>query len=207
MFCQPYDLLLPLLAPEYLRAVQQLALADTKKKRGFSPGERLAEHLMTYFWRDKLARDGELLVAFFQTAPDEFRGRAIGFLGRSLAHQPDTPLETSVLERLRALWESRIAAARAAANAVSFCQELSHFGSWFSSRRFAPAWSFEQLHAVLTLVKHIEPEFKVAETLEALVAEHPVECVRAVHLMAVGDRKGWEYMRTRSTFKRFSPQQ
>jgi hypothetical protein len=68
MFCRPYDLLLPLLAPEYLRAVQQLALADTKKKRGFSPGERLAEHLMTYFWRDKLARDGELLVAFFQTA-------------------------------------------------------------------------------------------------------------------------------------------
>jgi hypothetical protein len=107
-----------------------------------------------------------------------------------------------VLERLRTLWESRIAAARAAANAVSFCQELSHFGWWFSSRRFAPAWSFEQLHAVLTLVKHIEPEFTVAETLEALVAEHPAECVRAVHLMAVGDRKGWEIYANEKHFQK-----
>jgi hypothetical protein len=191
MFCRPYDLLLPLLALEYLRSVQQLASADTKKKRGFSPRERLAEHLMTYFWRDKLALDGELLTAFFQVAPDELRGRAIDFLGRSLAHQPDT-LDATLLARLRALWESRVETARHAANAMNFREELSHFGWWFSSRRFTPAWSFEQLHTVLSLVKHIEPEFKVAEALEALAPDHPLECVRAVHLMAVGDRKGWE---------------
>ena len=202
MFCRPYDLLLPLLAPEYLRAVQEFGGADPKKKRGVSTREHLAEHLMTYFWRDKLARDGELLVAFFQTAPDELRGRAIGFLGRSLAHQPETPLDASVLERLRALWESRVAAARGAASAMAFREELSHFGWWFSSQRFAPAWSFEQLHAVLTLVKHIEPDFKVAETLEALAAEHPVECVRAVHLMAVGDRKGWEIYANEKHFQK-----
>jgi hypothetical protein len=203
MFCRPYDLLLPLLAPEYLRAVQQLAGADPKKKHGFSPRERLAEHLMTYFWRDKLARDAEPLVSFFRVAPDELRGRAISFLGRSLAHQPGDPLEAaSVLERSRALWESRVAAARGAANAMTFREELSHFGWWFSSRRFPPAWSFEQLHAVLMLVKHIGPEFKVAETMEELVAEYPVECVRAVHLMAVGNRKGWEIYANEQHFQK-----
>ncbi len=157
---------------------------------------------MTYFWWDELARDAEPLLSFFRVAPDELRGRAISFLGRSLTHQPGNPLEASILERSRALWESRVAAARSAANAMTFREELSHFGWWFSSRRFPPAWSFEQLHAVLTLVNHIEPEFKVAETMEELVAEYPVECVRAVHLMAIGNRKGWEIYANEKHFQK-----
>ena len=201
-FCQPYDLLLPLLAPEYLRAVQQLTGADPKKKYRFSPRERLAEHLMTYFWRDKLACDAEPLASFFQFAPDELRGQAINFLGHSLAHQPGNPLEASVLGRSRTLWESRVAAARGAVNATTFREELSHFGWWFSSRRFPPAWSFEQLHAVLTLVKRIEPQLKVAETMEELVAEYPVECVQSIRLIAVGSLKEWEVYASEEHFQK-----
>jgi hypothetical protein len=200
-FCRPYDTLLPLLEQEYLRAVRSLSTPDQSKTHGHSPRERLAEHLMSYYWRDKLTINTELLMTFFQSAPDELRGRAISFLGRSLAQNPDSPIEEAILNRLRALWESRVQAARQAEDATAHREELARFGWWFSSRRFTTAWSFEQLRAVLTLVKHIDPEFKVAETLEALAPDHPLECVQLSQLIAIADQEGWEIYGNEQHFK------
>jgi hypothetical protein len=200
-FCRPYDALLPVLEQEYLRAVQALESPDGSKRKVHRPRERLAEHLMAYYWRDKLALDAELLTRFFQSAPDELRGSAISFLGRSLAQQPDGPIDDRVLNRHRALWESRVEAAQHASDVMKFREELSHFGWWFSSRRFAPAWSFAQLRTVLNLVKRIDPAFKVAEALEALAPEFPMECVQMAHLMALTDRKGWEVLASEEHLK------
>ena len=201
MFCRPYDSLLSLLEQEYLRSARALLTPDQSEKHGHSPSVRLAEHLMSYYWSDKLTLNGELMVTFFQSAPDELRGRAISLLGRFLAKDPESPIAEATLDRLRALWESRVQAARQAADVTAHREELAHFGWWFSSRRFTPAWSFEQLRAVLTLVKHIDPEFKVAETLEVLAPDHPLECVELLQLIAVADREGWAIRGNEQHFK------
>jgi len=201
MFCPPYDPLLPVLEQEYLHAVETLASPDAPKKRGYSPRERLADHLMSYYWRGKLALESELLTSFFRDAPGALRGRAISFVGRSLAQHPDAPLDETVLNRLQALWQSRVEAAKQATDVITFREELTHFGWWFSSLRFDPAWSFAQLRTVLNLVKSIEPEFKVAEALETLAPKFPFECVEAAHLMALADRKGWEVYASEKNFK------
>jgi hypothetical protein len=201
MFCRPHDALLPMLEHEYLHAVHALSTPDQGKKHGHSPRKRLAEHLMWYYCRAKLTMQSEVLVTFFQAAPDELRGRAISYLGRSLAQNPESPIDEATLQRLRELWESRVQAARQAANVKEHREELAHFGWWFSSRRFTPAWSFEQLRTVLTLVKHIDPEFKVAEALEGLAPESPLECVQVAQLMAQADREGWEIYGNTERFK------
>lgn len=91
MFCRPYDALLPVLEHEYLQAVRALASQRQSKKHVHSHNERLTEHVMVFFWREKLTLDGELLTTFFQRAPDELRGHAINYLGRFLAETPDVP--------------------------------------------------------------------------------------------------------------------
>jgi hypothetical protein len=156
---------------------------------------------MAYYRRGKLALDTELLVTFFHAAPDELRGRAISSVGRFLAPSPETPIDDAILTRLHALWESRLQAARNAPEVTAHREELAQFGWWFSSRRFTPTWSFEQLRTVLTLVKHIDPEFKVAETLAALAPEHPLDCVQLARLMAIADREGWEVYASEKHFK------
>ncbi len=201
MFCLPYDALLPVLEQQYLVAVRALSTPDQSKKHGLLARERLAEHLMSYYSRDKIALNADVLATFFQTAPDELRGRAISFLGRSLAQKPEAPIDEVTLDRLRALWEARVQAAREAVNVKEYREELAHFGWWFSSRRFTPSWMFEQLRNVLTLVEHIDPEFKVAEALEALGPEFPVECVQSARLMAQADREGWEIFGNAERFK------
>jgi hypothetical protein len=55
---------------------------------------------------------------------------------------------------------------------------------------------------VLTLVKHIEPSFHVAEALEDLATEHPVECVETIRLMVVGEGDCWEIYGNEDHFKR-----
>ena len=192
MFCRPYDALLPVLEQEYLRAAHALSFPDQTKQRGHSPREHLADHLMSYYWREKLMLDSELLTTFFRAAPDELRGRAISFLGRSVAQSPEGPIDDAILTRLRALWESRVQAAKQTTDVKGFRDELSHFGWWFSSRRFTSDWSFKQLRFVLTLVKHVDPEFKVAETLEALAPDHPLDCIQLTQLMAIAEREGSE---------------
>ncbi len=75
---------------------------------------------------------------------------------------------------------------------MMFQQELSRFGLWFSSQQFDPAWSLAQLRAVLDLAKLVWPEFGVAEALETLTPQFPLECIQCARLMAQSDRRGWE---------------
>lgn len=199
-FCRHYKALLPVLERQYTHAVKELAKKDSKKNRGASPAERLAEHLMLFYWWGQLTLDSPLIQDFFRLAPEDVREHAVDFLGRQLAHDLGTPLSDEVLERLRALWESRMEAAQEPSRGQP--QELSPFGWWFSSQRFDAAWSFAQLKNVLTVAKRAEPAFKVAETLERLAPSNPLECVQAVRLMVTGDKKGWELYSHDAAFKK-----
>jgi hypothetical protein len=197
-FCNSYDVVLPALRNQYLRAIS-LQPSEDSKKRGHDQREHLAHHLMTFYWRATIAIDDPLLTQFFGCEPDEVRGHAIDYIGRSLANSPEVP--PNILERLRGLWEWRLRTARASQDVMSYRQELAQFGWWFASRKFDDAWSLEQLHAVLQATGVAEPDFKVSETLEALATTFPLVCVQCITRIAQADRQGWTTLGNRDHFQ------
>jgi len=190
ILCEPYDNVFDVLRDEYGRAVERIGTLVPDRRRLADPEERLAEHLMVFYWRGKLRLDepGGLLQRFYELALDKLRGRAVEFVGRSLRETPgEVPQE--IVERLTRLWEYRMARARAApADSV---EELANFGWWFASGKLDDAWAIEHLDEVMRLARKAEPDHLIAERLAALAPERPIEAVRCLDGLVEADREGW----------------
>jgi hypothetical protein len=191
-FNQPNTVLLPVLMPAYQRAVRQLATPRPTKRRAVSAEDRLAEHLMVYYWLGKLnlgAAD-QLLDEFYALAPDELRGHAIWFVGTSISRWEDgAPAE--VFERLRQLIQRRLQTAQQAVSPEMYTKELANFGYWFTSQKFEERWSMEMLLATLQLTKKTRSEMDVVKLLAERCPRYPVECVACLRLMVEGDSERW----------------
>ena len=190
VFCQPYKDVLPVLRDQYACAVATVAGYDPAAKRRFSPEDRLGEHLVVYYWQGTIAIDDPLLVDFFRLAPDKVRGHAIEYVGRSLGNTKQD-LAPAMAQRLRDLWAWRLRTAQVPGNIMAYREELAAFGWWFGSRKLDDAWSIAQVRTVLEATRHIEPDFKVGETLEALAPTFPYDAVVCVLRMAEGSAQDW----------------
>lgn len=192
VFNQPHDALLRGLMPAYQRAVAEVAKRSRMMRHPESPEDRLAEHLMVYYWRGNLGFGGEdrLLDGFYAQAPDELRGHAMWFIGRSVSSWDDgAPPEA--FERLRDLMERRLKSAGQAAAVTVFAKEMANFGWWFTSKKFDDRWSIETLLGTLQLTKKTEAEMDVVKRLAELCPRYPTECVSCLGLMIEGDREHW----------------
>ncbi len=191
VFCQPYNNVLPVLRGMYAHAIAGLPRYEASRGRFHDSRERLGEHLTTYYWRGQISIDDPLLVDFFRIASDEVRAGLLAHLGQSLAEDTEA-MEPAILDRLRALWEWRLYTAQAAQNLGEYRRELATFGWWFASNCFDDAWRLAQLQIVLDATRHIDPEFKVLETLESLAPRFALQTVLCVTRVVEGDRQGWE---------------
>jgi hypothetical protein len=193
-YCSPYDSVFEILAEEYSRAVEHIGRTSAKERGLTSPDERLAEHLMVYYWRGKvdLTDADSLLQRFYEKASPELRKCALGFVGRSL-EKTEEEVPPAILDRLRALWEARVDAVRAS-DGEEDGRELSAFGSWFRSGKFDETWAFEQLKVALSLAERIGHDFMVVERLAELAEEHPLEAVDCLRAIAEGQTEPWGIM-------------
>ncbi|HEX2179687.1 MAG TPA: thioredoxin domain-containing protein, partial [Actinomycetota bacterium] len=88
-YSSPYDHLLSVIEGEYRRAVDLVDRFESRPGNVVTPESRLAEHLMVFYLRGKLALDkGGLVGRFFAKASDKLRHHALSFIGRSLKNQP-----------------------------------------------------------------------------------------------------------------------
>lgn len=191
-FNQPHPLLLQALMPAYQRAVRQITAGPKTKGHPVSPEDRLAEHLMVYYWLGKLefgAAD-RLLYEFYALAPDELRGHAMWFVGTTIANWRDE-VPPEVFERLRNLFQGRLRAAQQAASLEMFTKELANFGYWFTSQKFEEGWSLEMLLATLQLTKKTHAEMDIVKLLAERCPRYPFECVTCLGLMVEGDQERW----------------
>ncbi len=190
-FCGPDDNVLEILKPYYGLAADRIGGQRDDKRWLADPDEKLAEHLMVFYWRGKLPFDDSLLVGFWEKAPDDLRAHAMAFVGRALNYaEEDIP--AAVMNRLKELWAQRLAAATRAADKSKFAKEVSAFGWWFASGKLDTGWALDQLLASLELGRRTEPARMVLETLATTAQTHPLESVRCLRLIAEGDRQGWE---------------
>jgi hypothetical protein len=177
------------LRTEYLRAINELGQDTTKNRE--SPAERLAEHLMAFYWHGQidLKQQEGLLEKFYEKASISVKARALEFLGRSLCDTKET-IEPEVLARLRQLLEYRLQAIRDSSS-ESASGELVPFGWWFSSQRFEDDWAIARLKEVLELAGMVEPDHMVVESLASLADRKPLESVDCLRLMVRGAKEHW----------------
>lgn len=200
-FCRPYDNVLDILREQYRHAVERIGCRRDDTRWLANPDERLAEHLMVFYWRGKLSLGEPLLTAFWEKAPDGLRGHAIEFVGRALKQtKGDIPAE--ILDRLKKLWELRLAIAKKAQQPSDFEKEMAAFGWWFVSDKFDVSWAIAQLFESLQLVHQTDPEHMVLEHLARTVESHPVESAQCLRILAEGDREGWKLYASRDHIRR-----
>ena len=195
-FCRPYDNVWEILQTCYHLAVDRIGIRRDDTRWLADPDEKLAEHLMVFYWRGKLPFDDPLFTAFWERAPDAVRAHALTFVGRSL-EQTEGQIESGILDRLMQLWEKRISAATEAQQPSKFEKEIAAFGWWFVSAKFDVEWSLRQFHEALKLVRKTEPAHIVLERLAETTKTEPLLSVKCLRLIAEGDREGWEIYSSR----------
>jgi len=190
-YCLPYDNVFQVLADEYACAVERIGGASATRHGLRSPDERLAEHLMVYYWCGKvdLTDPDGLLQRFYEKASPELRKSALNFIGRSLERTQDK-VPQEILVRLRTLWEARVTAVRGA-EARTEAAELAAFGSWFRSGKFDDNWAIDQLQVALSLAGQVEHDFMVVERLAELADEMPLEVVHCLRLIVESQTAPW----------------
>jgi hypothetical protein len=190
-FCPPYDNVFEVLREEYSNAIELLGSFSKEKGYLANPEYRLAEHLMTFYWRGKLLLDKEngLLDRFYKRASDKVRGHAFDFIGRTLEAEKEA-IPSEIVKRFEILWNKRLSVA--GSSPESHGMEVSAFGWWFASAKFDDEWSINQLMEVLKLTKKAEPNHLVIERLAEVCKAFPQQGVECLRLMAEGDKEGWE---------------
>jgi len=194
IFCPPYDNVFHILYTQYGKAIERVGEDSGEKKTLYHPDERLAEHLMVFYWRGKLDINDPLLTAFYSQAPVLLRAHAVDFIGRSLRNYTGT-IEGRVLHQFMVLWEQRMAEL-AEGTTLDRYEEIVPFGWWFVSGKFDPKWALKQLKETLNLTHRIDPDHLVVEQLASLATSSPLDAVECLAMIVKDDKKpyhdtGW----------------
>jgi hypothetical protein len=191
LFRQPYDDVLDVMILVYKQAVERIEAGSRAGRHSSRAEDHLAQHLMTFYWRDKLTLQGtdQILAGFYENADDRLRGEAIEFIGRSLQNTT-APLEANIVQKISSFWEWRLGEARKAPGA--HLKEMANFGWWFGSGRLDQRWAMQNLLAVLKLTGNVEADLVVMERLAEIVEDMPQEVLECVRMMIEGDKKGWD---------------
>ncbi|GIU85381.1 MAG: hypothetical protein KatS3mg008_2156 [Acidimicrobiales bacterium] len=189
-FCKPYDSVFNVIHTQYRYAVDRMGIRRDDTRWPEDPDEMLAEHLMVFYSRGKLSLDDNLFLRFWQRAAGVVRAHALTFVGWSLK-QAEGDIPAEVLERLKQLWEWRLATVKDAPQPSHFEDESAAFGWWFVSEKFDVLWSLTQLYAALELVRKTKPVYLVLEQLSKTASIEPLLSIKCLKLVAEGDREGW----------------
>ncbi len=196
-FCRPYDNVWEILRPQYQHAVERIGAQRAETRWLANLDEKLAEHLMAFYWRGKLSLDDPMFVAFWEKAPAAVRAHALRFVGRSLrGTKGEVPPQ--ILKRLEELWEWRLATAKKAELPSGFEEEMAAFGWWFVSDKFDIDWAIAQLSESLQRSHKSDPDRMVLEQLARTAQSHPRESVECLRMIAEGDREGWKVYANRN---------
>lgn len=190
-FVHPFNDVYALIEKQYRRAVRELGRHTDQKHHLENPDERLAQHLMAFYWSGVLdfSKTDSLLIELYQHAPIGIRQEIIQFLGINLKDAPDVTDEAR--KRLIYLLESRLAIAKKSGDPKNDSQEFQGFGWWLYSGKLPDNWCLKHLIDILKLGCDLEGDHFVMEKFIELVETYPLEVIQCSKMMVENDRKGW----------------
>ncbi len=181
---------------QYEHAVEILERPAQLDRVLADPKAQLSAHLIGLFWSDRLSIDDELLVKFWLKAPPDIRGSALETIGRWL-HAKNQQFTADLLDRLMALWNSRLAAARENQNTTERSMEMEAFKLWFGSGQFGDDWAIARLLESLELVDPSRTKGhgireEVVTRLVKIADRFSLEVVKALGMLIGADKFGWD---------------
>jgi hypothetical protein len=191
VLCEPYNEVIRVLEPQYRLAIERIGEYAFGESHLGNPDNSLASHLLTQYWRGRMAspREAGLLKEFYAQASDKLRGGATGSVGKALLNDPGE-VAAVVIDRMKDLWALRIEVARTSKQGAGFEDELKAFSWWFASKKFEDTWSVEQLLQTLRIVKGVDADMLVMERLAELCPRFPNQVIDCLMLMVEGDDEG-----------------
>ncbi len=187
-----FDDVFEVLTEEYARAIARIGQDSDARFGGTRPDNRLAQHLMVFYWRGKMPlgnREG-LLAAFYRSAGPELREYALDFVGRAMHGEDKPPVPDPIRDRLQALWAWRLSESRAI-EASERAVELAAFGWWFASRKFPDDWALDQLLQALRSGGKLEAGHLVIDELATFSTREPDKTIEALTLIIDADKEAW----------------
>ncbi len=179
-----------LLERQYELAVEGLSEPGTGDASGSrsDSAERLASHLLTYYWWGYLDLDDSgLWSEFMERSGDGLRAHVIHEIGRALSGSEDIPVD--VVQRTMQLWEDRLASALEADEGETE-EEMGALVWWFEPECFESNWLFEQFLAAAEHVSWIDAPYRVMDRLVQEVAAHPVLTLKVLRILIDKDQWG-----------------
>jgi hypothetical protein len=184
-----YDNVFRILRPLYALAVERVGDGTSESH---SMAERLGAHLVTYYWRGLIGLESnDLLARFMDAAAPDVRTATLDYVGRSLMNTKDA-VDAAVLDRLKALWETRLDSFTRHADSDAAATELRGFSFWFASAKFDDHWAMSKLAEVITkLGGDFINAYPIVKRLAVLAPQEPracVDCLRSFIFGRKGDR-------------------
>lgn len=189
-FNQPTENSWKVLHGVYQMAIDRLDRPNPALPWAGNANERLAQHMMVYYWLGITSIDSPEFKAFWEKASKELRGHALDFIGRSLYNTAEE-VPSEIIERLELLFRARLTQARNSEDKDVFAEELKAFGWWFASGKFDNKSAFITLADVLKMFGEVDGAHLVAKRLSVLAQEYPLETVSSLGALIEGDQKGW----------------
>jgi hypothetical protein len=175
------------LVDQYALAVRRFE-PGSEERRQQGRGQSLANHLVNRYWAGEIGLQDGLLADLLAVADEELRRFVLESVGRGIA-QNATTIDQVVLDRLVALWDSRVDAVRLHPPSG----ELKAFGWWFCAERLPVAQRLQGLRDALSLSGNAEPAHQVVEQLATLSTEHPREAAELLVDMTEAEADGWRF--------------
>lgn len=174
-FREPYNQVFEDMEEYYLKAVNMLLPNPEKKSwKDDHALERLAQHIMVYYWRGYIKPDNKLFKTFYKKASSELKASALSFVGTALERTEETPSE--IKRRIKDLFEIRVQAKDKT--------ELAEFGYWYTSNVLDDDnWALKQMLNVLKVAGNIEPDFKVIEKFQEESSENDLLVAECLYYM------------------------
>jgi hypothetical protein len=186
----PPDDLWEMLLPQYDHAVAELSPGGDEW--AIFRASQLAVHLCQRYWFGRIGLDDadQLLRRFYRQAPPRAATVILESVGRALAAA--VPLDAERRDRLKALWEFRLASVDPAAAP----DELECVDAWYLSDAFDPAWALDQLHTVLSRNTAFHPSARVLSKMREHASQHSAACLDIFELWLDHDPDYWDYARS-----------
>ena len=187
------------LAPMYRAALLHPMGGDKRDNR--SPDNRLAEHILTFYWWGliTLEESDNLVALLFNFGTAVQKQHAIQYVGWSLG-RTDEAIPTDVLDRLQKLWDWRfpVLAAEAksadAATKEAAVEELEEFGHWFASKKLNVDWALPRFDAVVEITGGTERGHSALEFLAEIAKEMPLAAATTLEKFSLAAGKDpWRF--------------
>lgn len=187
-FNHAYDSLLPMLIPQYQKAIKEMGSHSEGKHRLGNPDQNLVHHLILFYCRGKIPLNTGLMKDLYDYSSLEMKAEAIDFIGRTAK---ELEMSDKVRVKFVELAENRLATIKTSKVPHIEIQEFRDFSWWIYSEKFDDKWSLDFLTEALKLGCDIEGDHLIIERFVVLAPIFPKEVITSIELMVENDKKGW----------------